>query len=145
MIQAKDLYMKKRKFKCIANIVMNFNEVTCNDDASDWLARRFELADFFKKYVDKRNLGNDKKMQVMKGLSLTFETKAYGCAFLAYLMIVYTVNGFNIEVPEKFQEASKKNIEDIMTFDQSREDTFMLTNNEAHVVTLKKIFEHYIQ
>jgi hypothetical protein len=97
---------------------MSFNEVPGNDDHSGGLARRLKIVDFIKKYVDNPESENN-ELQVVDGLlDLSFATKPYGAAFLAYLMVVYNEHGFNITVPASIKEASKKYIEDNKTFDR---------------------------
>jgi phage/plasmid-associated DNA primase len=141
LIQARDIYCTASEFRCVANIIMMFNEVPGCDDSSGGMARRLEFIDYFKKYVENPNAQNRHELQIDNTLTAKFDSSAYGAAFIAYLIGVFNSTGFKIQVPASVKNASTEYIQDNSGIDEFIAEAFDRTDDVNDTVYLAEAFD----
>eukprot|EP00873_Tetraselmis_striata_P009643 jgi/Tetstr1/429907/TSEL_019772.t1 len=106
LIQARDLYKSATEFRCLANIVLCFNEIPGVDDSSGGIERRLDLIRHPYKFVDNPTLAHEKL--VGRTLQSKFSSKEYGAAFLGALIIIHNEHGFDFETPASVKQEARE-------------------------------------
>eukprot|EP00873_Tetraselmis_striata_P039780 jgi/Tetstr1/460044/TSEL_005364.t1 len=105
LIQARDLYKSASEFRCVANIVLCFNEIPGVDDSSGGIERRLDLIRYPFKFVDSPSLPHEK--QVDRSLQKKFSSKVFGAAFLSSLIKIFNDTGFAFDPPESVKQEAR--------------------------------------
>eukprot|EP00873_Tetraselmis_striata_P021731 jgi/Tetstr1/441995/TSEL_003145.t1 len=138
LIHARDLYKSASEFRCVANIVLCFNEIPGVDDSSGGIERRLDLIRYPFKFVDSPSLPHEK--QVDRSLQKKFSSKVFGAAFLSSLIKIYNETGFAFDPPESVRQEARDFLGENDLVGQFLNEFYEETGEYSDFVTLSDIW-----
>lgn len=138
LIQARDLYKSASEFRCMANIVLCFNEIPGVDDSSGGIERRLDLIRHPFKFVDNPTRPHEKAVD--RSLQNKFSSSSYGAAFLGALIKIHIEYGFEFETPESVKQEAKEYLGENDVLGQFLQEYFEETSEYSDYVKLRDIW-----
>jgi P4 family phage/plasmid primase-like protien len=137
LIQARDLYKTADEFRCVANIILCFNEIPGVDDSSGGIERRLRLLRFRNKFMENPTALGHRRIDTT--LQAKFCSKKYGAAFLAYLIRTFNEYGFAFETPASVRNDAKSYVRDNNLLEEFMK-TFFEAAPEGNFIPLKEVW-----
>eukprot|EP00873_Tetraselmis_striata_P027955 jgi/Tetstr1/448219/TSEL_035507.t1 len=141
LIQARDLYKSASEFRCLANIVLCFNEIPGVDDSSGGIERRLDLIRHPYKFVDTPSLPHERPVD--RSLQHKFSSKEFGASFLGSLINIYNEHGFDFPIPESVIQEAKDFLGENDLIGQFLQEFYEETSEYSDYVKLNDIWTQF--
>jgi phage/plasmid-associated DNA primase len=136
-IQARDLYKPADEFRCVANIIVYFNEIPGVDDSSRGIERRLRLLRFKNKFMETPTMEFHRPIDTT--MQAKFCSKMHGAAFLAYLIRTFNEHGFAFETPTSVISDAKSYVGDNNILGEFMK-TYFKVASEGNFFSLKEVW-----